>query len=223
MKGRIHLNKIVHEINLDFSLPCAKKRIYTVRHDTGSRILKFILSDNSEPYVISADSKVIMYGIVDGVEALLAECDFSGNEISVPLNIKMSSPSATLVYLKIISPDGSVLTTPSALIVNMQSFDIDETVMGSEQYSALIEAIRAAEGSKITSMKLVGNTLVITYADGDTVSFCLAFSEEETSIDLDTTLKEAGKAADSKAVGDAIEAIMGSFIKELDALVGGGA
>ena len=45
----------------------------------------------------------------------------------------------------------------------------------------------------------------------------------KASVELDTTLKVAGAAADSKAVGDAIEAIMGSFVRELDTLVGGGA
>lgn len=44
-----------------------------------------------------------------------------------------------------------------------------------------------------------------------------------TSIELDTTLTEAGKAADAKAVGDAIQSVMGSYVNDLDLLIGGGA
>ena len=164
------MNKIIHEITLDFSLPCARKKVYTARYDNGSRLLRFHLTDNGVPYEIGDGSKVILYGLADGVEAILADCDYEGNTVTAVINSAMSSPSATLVFLKILSADGLVLTTPSCVIVNMQSFDIDETIEKSQQYSALLTAIHEAEGSKIISVDSSGNSFVITYADGDTVT-----------------------------------------------------
>lgn len=44
-----------------------------------------------------------------------------------------------------------------------------------------------------------------------------------SSVELDTTLTEAGKAADAKAVGDAIASVMGAYVTDLATLIGGGA
>ena len=97
------MNKIIHEITLDFSLPCARKKVYTARYDNGSRLLRFHLTDNGVPYEIGDGSKVILYGLADGVEAILADCDYEGNTVTAVINSAMSSPSATLVFLKILS------------------------------------------------------------------------------------------------------------------------
>ncbi len=166
------MNKIIHEIALDFSLPCAKKRVYTTGSDKGSRVLKFVLTDKNQPYVISETSRVLLYGLTDGGEIILADCEFEGNTVTANMNSVMNLPSVTHAYLKIVSLEGAVLTTPSCIIVNIQGFDIDEAVKDTEQYSALITAIREAEGAKIASVKSEGNNIIITYADGDTVKLC---------------------------------------------------
>ena len=94
------MNKIIHEIALDFSLPCAKKRVYTAGSDSGSRILKFTLTDGGKPYDISEDAKVLLYGLVNDEDAILADCDFSGNTVTAEMNSHMSLPSATHVCIK---------------------------------------------------------------------------------------------------------------------------
>jgi hypothetical protein len=88
------------------------------------------------------------------------------------MNSAMNLPSVTHAYLKIVSIEGAVLTTPSCVIVNIQGFDIDEAVKDTEQYSALITAISEAQGAKIASVNSEGNNIIITYADGDTVKLC---------------------------------------------------
>ena len=47
------------------------------------------------------------------------------------------------------------------------------------------------------------------------------FVSTDGSVELDTTLSVSRQTAHAKAVGDAIHSIMGSYIKDLDVLIGG--
>lgn len=177
------MNTVKHYLNLDLTWKsdieacgCGrtkedafKNAVFLTRGDNMSHELVVSLREGKKPYIIADNCFVYMYGVSDGERRYLEKCEAFDNEIHVVINSGMLTHTNTAVEFSLVGPDGEILSTP---LVNLISMGNDfhekegEVIGNNENYVLLLEALRKAEDSQITSVKIIDGDLLVSFANG---------------------------------------------------------
>lgn len=131
------------------------------------------------------------------------------------LAYKLSTPNSAKVgdYLrvKVVNIDGTI---------ELEGATVSSGPVQSESYT-----LPVATSTTLGGVKPVAKTSAMTQSVGVDGNGRLYTAPSGTAVSIDTSLSKSGQAADAKIVGDAlveIESALGSYINDIDALIGGG-
>lgn len=108
--------------------------------------------------------------------------------------------------------------------LRVKTVNIDGTIEV-ESAPAGSATIPVATSTALGGVKPVAKTSAMTQPVGVDGNGRLYTAPSGSTVSIDTSLSKSGQAADAKIVGDAlaeIEAALGSYISDIDALIGGG-
>jgi len=266
------MNTVKHRLRLDLSAYEGGETVYVKRGDDLSHELVVSFRNGREAYHITEDTKAYLYAYSDEGDRLLEECAVVDNEVRVLLKASMLQRSEVTLDLRLVGDKGAILGTPSVRVVTVENEIMESTgedITELDEYTALLQAIRKAEDSAISTVNIENGELIVTYGNGSKHNAGKAVGEKGEN-GADGTIWHSGTAitgtgeeimmpvSGAKAgdfylntdtgelyvatlsgewwkyittlrTGDGsytkaeIDAIMGSYVNDIDALIGGDA
>lgn len=171
------MNKVIYRRTLDLAVPGVQHTIYAKRGDALSREIAITLKSGGTSYVIAEGVRAFLYALT-GDATIFVECEIVGNTIIVPVSTNMLTANETRLEVRLTDNEGVILTTPQIAVASEDNLYSDDVIEAKDDFSALLQAITAAENSRIIGMSAEGSVLTITYADGQTVSVELDITVE---------------------------------------------
>lgn len=195
---------VTHKIKIELLRPGISPTVSVMQADENSRVLEITLNANGSAWEIpDGVSFSIAYKKPDGTKGLYDTLPngsnaftVAGNTVSVVIAPQMLTVPGTVTASVVIS-DGEHRVNTFPIIVNViQNPAVGAVESEDYYYSSVIGNLEDLKTENKSSLVAAVNEIFSTGGSG---------SDSGQNVELDTTLTQSGKAADAKAVGDALD------------------